>query len=75
MSDVLANAPVEVRSAAAKIADGEVLPQGDIDALLDVLTSAMLVSDNFDGNELTGRGVEIDALLGIVAQMSEDYFD
>jgi hypothetical protein len=35
----------------------------------------MLATDNFADDELTGRGVEIDGLVGVVAQMSEHFYD
>jgi len=35
----------------------------------------MLASDNFEGEELTGRGLEIDGLIGVVQQMSEHFYD
>jgi hypothetical protein len=35
----------------------------------------MLVSPNFEGDELTGRGIEIDRLIGVVQQLSERFYD
>jgi hypothetical protein len=35
----------------------------------------MLAAENFEGDELAGRGIEIDGLIGIVQQMSEHFYD
>jgi hypothetical protein len=35
----------------------------------------MLASDNFEGDKLSGRGIEIDGLIGIGQQMSEHFYD
>ena len=58
MNDVLANSPARVQAAAAKIASGELVPDGDAEAAVDALAAAMLASDNFEGDELTRRGIE-----------------
>jgi hypothetical protein len=75
MNEVLTNSPARVQATAAKIANGEVVPDGDADAVVDALAAAMLASDNFEGEELTRRGVEIDGLIGVVQQMSEHFYD
>jgi hypothetical protein len=70
MNEVLANSPSGVQAAAATIAKGEVVSDEDADAVVDALAAAMLVSPSFEGDELTGRGIEIDGLIGVVQQMS-----
>ena len=51
------------------------MAQLEADLVVGVLASRMLSGGNFDGEELTGRGVEIDGIIGIVAQASESFFD
>ena len=60
--------------AAERIARDEVVPDDAAEAVVAALTDAMLDSDDFDGDALTARGIEIDALLGIVQQMSEHFY-
>jgi hypothetical protein len=74
MNEVLADSPSRIKETAAKVANGEVVPDGDADAVVDALAAAMVATDNL-GNELTGRGVEIDGLIGVVAQLSEHFYD
>lgn len=76
MNEVLADAPPKVRATAAKIASREIVPDDDAEEVVDALARAMLAdSANFDGDELIGRGVEIDRVIGIVQQMSEHFYD
>jgi hypothetical protein len=75
MNEVVATSPSRVQATAAKIANGEVVPDEDADAVVAVLAAAMLASDNFEGEELTGRGLEVDGLIGVVQQMSEHFYD
>jgi hypothetical protein len=75
MNEVLAQSPPDVRAAAARIARGEVVPDEAADAVVNDLAAAMLAGENFEGEEPTGRGLEIDGLVGIVQQMSEHFYD
>lgn len=75
MKEVLAQSSAEVQGTAARIARGEVVTDEEADAVVDVLAAAMLDDGNFDGEELTGRGAEIDGLVGVVQQMSEHFYD
>jgi hypothetical protein len=75
MNEVLANSPSGVLAAAAKIAKGEVVPDEDAEAVVDALAAAMLINPNFEGDELAGRGIEINGLIGVVQQMSERFYD
>jgi hypothetical protein len=75
MNEVLASSPPGVLAVAAKIAKGEVVQDEDAHAVVDALAAAMLVSSNFQGDELAARGIEIDGLIGVVQQMSEHFYD
>ena len=75
MDDVLATASDRVRDVAARIGRGEVVPDEDAQAVVDVLSAVMLGEDGFDGQALTVRGRQIDDLIGIVQQMSEHFYD
>jgi hypothetical protein len=75
LRDALDGSPPDVIRAADRIARGETVAQLEADLVVGVLASRMLSGGNFDGEELTGRGVEIDGIIGIVAQASESFFD
>jgi hypothetical protein len=75
LNEILAQSPSGVRGSAARIARGEVVPDEDAGAVVDVLAAAMLADGNFDGEELTGLGLEIDGMIGVVQQMSEHFYD
>ena len=75
MLEVLDGSRPEVVAAAERIARGEVVSQHEADLVLNALAAEMLEPDNFDGEELAGRGLEIDDFIGIVAQASENFFD
>jgi hypothetical protein len=75
LRELVADSPSAVRAAAERIATGEPVPDDDAEAVVDVLSDAMLAEQGFDGEALTARGVQIDEIIGIVQQMSEHFYD
>jgi hypothetical protein len=75
MNDVLRGSPSSVIDAAERIARGEAVPDEHAEMVVDALTNAMLHDEGFDGHGLTGRGKQVDDLIGIVQQMSEHFYD
>ena len=73
--ELVADSPAAVRTAAKRAADGQVVPDDDAEAVVDVLCNAMLGDEGFDGEALTTKGIEIDAIIGIVQQMSEHFYE
>jgi hypothetical protein len=75
LRELVADSPPAVRAAAERIVSGEAVPDDDADAIVDVLSDAMLGDAGFDGEALTARGVRIGDMIGIVQQMSEHFYD
>jgi hypothetical protein len=75
LRELVAGSPPAVREAAERIAVGEAVSDDDANAVVDVLSDAMLGDAGFDGEALTARGVQIDDIIGVVQQMSEHFYD
>jgi methylmalonyl-CoA mutase N-terminal domain/subunit len=71
MIEVVAGASSSLRQVADRIARGDVIPQDDVNELADFLADAMEYTDE---EGLTERGVQIDDIIGVVYQLSEDFF-
>jgi hypothetical protein len=74
MREVLAGAPATVIEAAERIGRGEVVSDGDAEAVVDTLTAGML-SQGYDGDELTTRARQIDGIIGVAQQRAQSFYD
>lgn len=76
LNEVLVGAPRQVTDAALRIGRGEVLPDAEVEAVVDALANVMLSDQGYSETQgLTERGIEIDDLIGVVQQMSEHFYD
>jgi hypothetical protein len=76
MREVLGGAPPDVLDAADRIARGQVVPDEDAEAVVDALVAVMLADTGYDAEQgLTVRGNTIDDVIGVVQQMSEQFYD
>lgn len=70
LHDALRTAPASVRDSAARIAEGAVPPDAEVEPVVDALADA-LDAEYSEGAGLTERGNSIDDIIGVVQQMSE----
>jgi hypothetical protein len=74
MYEALADAPEPIVSVADRVAQFEVVPQTEADALVDILANVMLEQGHDEEAGLNDFGLRVDDVIGVVAQMSEDFF-
>jgi len=74
MRQVLANAPASVVDTGERMMRGEVVLRPEAEAVVSVLLAAFAAEDIYDDGP-TARGKQIDDLIGVAQQMSDDFYD
>ena len=75
MRRVLTTSPDEIRETAERVASHEVISQPDTDALAEALSDAMSSAGSDSDGHLNELGLQLDDVIGIVYQASEDFFN